>query len=288
MTRSSTATTSYSRAEAAMDLRTSRRPPAVPRALGEPHTDREAAVMAQLDVPVLPLELVRKLAWPRLEVFSVVCGLARSARLDTPRAAFARAGSGSESGPRWTWSGLPLGEVGERIVSRQEARLAVAGSLVEAIDAVAEPLWEELEPLWRGFIETERFATRAAFGLPEEDEPGQTERFASELMGLFSALPERARERLEGLVEGRPVRCARGQAARTSAGGELVDGAARCLLGALIDADGADGAERLDEVLGRVGARGVLEVLVGDHRAVSGRGGPRPTPAWLAEASRAR
>ncbi|HRE89505.1 MAG TPA: hypothetical protein PK095_10220, partial [Myxococcota bacterium] len=46
--------------------------------------------MAELVAPTLPLELVRKLAWPRLEVFQVVRGLAQSARLDTPRAGFDR------------------------------------------------------------------------------------------------------------------------------------------------------------------------------------------------------
>lgn len=269
-----------------MDLRTSRRPPAVPRAVGEPNSAREAAVMALLDAPVLPLELVRKLAWPRLEVFTVVRALARSARLDTPRAAFARTGleSASESGSSWTWAGLPLGEVGERIVLRQAARLALAGSLVEVLDAVAEPLWEELEPLWRGFGETERFATRAAFGLPDEDEPGQTERFAGELMALFSALPERARTRLEALVEGRAGEVVRAgppnRPERLRAGGELAEWAAWCLCGALVDAD-EPGA--VDEVLGQVGVRLVLSVLVGDRLAVSGRGGPRPTPSWILE-----
>lgn len=261
-----------------MDLRTSRRPPAVPRAVGEPSvaTAREAAVMALLDGPVLPLELVRKLAWPRLEVFMVVRALTRSARLDTPRAVFARSSMGSA----WTWSGLPLGEVGERIVSRQTDRLAEAGSLVEVIDAVAEPIWDELEPLWRSFAETERFATRAAFGLPEEDEPGQTERFAEALMALFSALPERGRARLEALVEGRGGDRVRARPANPEGGGELAEWAARCLCGALMDTDEA-GA--IDAVMDGVGARLVLSVLVGDRFAVSGRGGPRPCPWWILE-----
>lgn len=272
-----------------MDLRTSRRPPAVPRALGEPigstATAREAAVIALLEAPILPLELVRKLAWPRLEVFSVVRALTRSARLDTPRAGFARASMGSP----WTWSGLPLGEVGERIAARQAERLALAATLVEAIDAIAEPLWDELDPLWKGFVETERFATRAAFGLPDEEEPGQTERFAGELMTLFAALPERARVRLEDLVEGRGGLAIGGGGRAGSprpAGGELSEWAARRLLGVLMDdarADGRDGGDgeagegAAGEVLHRVGARVVLSVLVADRLAVSGRGGPRPT-----------
>lgn len=265
-----------------MDLRTSRRPPAVPRAVSEAHlaSSREAAVMALLDEPILPLELVRKLAWPRLEVFTVVRALTRSARLETPRAAFARPGSESASGSSWTWSGLPLGEVGERIVSRQTDRLAEAGSLIEVIDAVAEPLWDELEPLWRGFAEAERFATRAAFGLPDEDEPGQTERFAGELMALFSALPERGRARLEALVEGRECELVRVGPASPGTDGELAEWAARCLCAALV---GADEPGAVDEVLSQVGVRLVLSVLVGDRLAVSGRGGPRPGPSWILE-----
>lgn len=251
----------------------------MPRALAEPDsapaTAREAAVIALLDAPILPLELVRKLAWPRLEVFSVVRALTRSARLDTPRAAFARAASGSG----WTWSGLPLGEVGDRIKARQAERLAVARTLVEAIDAIAEPLSDALDPLWKGFIETERFATRAAFGLPDEEEPGQTERFAGELMALFSALPDGARGRLEDLVEGREVAWLRGDLPVEPAGGELAAWAARRLLGLLGEGDGGEA----EAVSGRVGARVVLSVLVGDRLAVSGRGGPRPTPPWILE-----
>jgi hypothetical protein len=271
-----------------MDLRTSRKPPAVPMAIGSPTDAREAAVMAELTAPMLPLELVRKLAWPRLEVFQVVRGLAQSARLDTLRARFDRdareAMAGGTSG--WTWNGLALGGVGQRIVEAQARGLSEAGErgevgVVDALSALAEPLWVELDPLWRGFLEAERFATRVAFGLPDEPEPGQAERFAGELVALFEVLPSGARGRLEALVEGRASWSAGPRVFGADGSRELTRVVARATLGLLFE----EGSEsELEEVLGRVGVGSVLAVFVGDHLALTGRGGPRPTPAWISEA----
>lgn len=219
-----------------------------------------------------PLDLVRTLSWPRFEVWSTVRLLALSGRLDTPRAAYAA----SEPVGSRSWGGLPLGELGEQIDRDQRSRLSVARSAIEVLDALAEPLWA-LESLWATFVEAERFSTRAAFGLPEEPEVSQAERYVVALGELMAVLPKDGQKRLEELVDGRP---------------HVVSGAvieARC-----VDMDLARStAERAlmtlcDDVgpcLDQLGIAKVLAILIGNHRAVTARGGPRVPPPWITELS---
>ena len=169
---------------------------------------------------------------------------------------------------------MPLGELGERIDRDQRARLSVARSATEVLDALAEPLMA-LAPLWATFVEAERFSTRAAFGLPDGPEIAQAERFVGALGELMAVLPEEGQRRLEDLVDGRPP----------VVSGTVIE--AGC-----VDMDlGRSTAVRalmtlcddVEPCLGRLGVAKVLAILIGNHRAVTARGGPCPTPPWIAE-----
>lgn len=264
-----------------MDLRTSRKPPAIPRAIASGDTEHDRQVLALLSEPMLPLELVRALTLPRLEVWSTVRRLSLSLCLATTRAAFAREGGSAPT----RWGCLPLGQLGDRVVDtliRGLAGLGAQASIAAVLEALAVPVEAEFTPTWRGFLENERFSTRVAFGLPDEPEAGAADRFSQALGeilgGLGSRSPALAR-RLEDLIDGRPCPPVQVQsiAARLDSRGDLREALAQCVVATLGEAN------EVESWVAALGQARILTTFVGDHRAVTGRGGPRPTPAWLVE-----
>ncbi len=271
-----------------MDLKTSRRPPAVPRfVVGQAIattglSDLEARIVGQLDEPRYPDQLVSALGAPRLAVQEAVARLCRGARLDTPRAAYARQHSGSP----WRVGSLPL-EVAlvESVAAEQRAGLAALGeeaTVGSVLDALAAPLVSALDRLWAGFVEHERFARRAAFGLPDEPEVDQAERFSRSLLGLFEVLAPRAQvyERLARIVDGAHV-----TVDLTAVIAILEAASAAPCDPVLATTEAAVVAVLGAEVGGWAGLQDLrlTEMFVHDRACLTGRGGPRPLPSWLVE-----
>lgn len=272
-----------------MDLKTSRRPPAVPRfiAVGDrlalATADAfEARVTAMLDEPRYPDQLVLALGAPRLAVQEAVARLCRGGGLDTPRAAYARQHAASP----WRVGRLPL-EVALGLVIEGEQRaglvaLGAEASVGAVLDALAVPLVTALDRLWAGFVEHERFARRAAFGLPDEPEVDQAERFSRSLLRLFEALSERTseRERLARIVDGaativKVVEVVGVFEIASAAPGDRLTAATAAGAVAVLGGEAGHSSGLQDHRL--------TELFVHDRACLTGRGGPRPLPSWLAE-----
>lgn len=272
-----------------MDLRTSRRPPLVPRVVRAPDSfadPLERAVAVELGHAMGQDELVRRVAAPRSLVWAATRRLTLAGVLETPRAeAMASGGAG------WKVGGVWLDEVGEAIVGAQMHRLAELGVRVRVggtagdseladvaaiLDALAEPLETGLTPVWARFVESERFSTRAAFGLPEAPDRGESERFHGDLEVLMRGLAD-----LGPGLDLDALRLLDGQAVPGSlpslreARGDLVDATVIAALGALGD--------RAATLFTRSMGGALARVLLADRRALTGRGGPRAVPPWLSE-----
>lgn len=244
-------------------------------------SDLETRIVGLLDEPRYPDQLVLALGAPRLAVQEAVARLCREAWLDTPRAAYARQHTSSP----WRVGPLPL-EVAlvESVAAEQRSKLGALGeeaSVGSVLDVLALPLVSALDRLWAGFVEHERFARRAAFGLPDEPEVDQADRFSRSLLGLFEVLAPRAQvhERLSRIVDGANVTVDLPAVIAAFEAGLALPG----------DRVSATTAAAVVAVLGDDAGHAVLqaqrltEMFVHDRACLTGRGGPRPLPSWLLE-----
>jgi hypothetical protein len=241
-------------------------------------------VVGLLEEPRYPDQLVLALGAPRLAVQEAVARLCHEARLDTPRAAYARQHASSP----WRLGSVPLAEtLVEAVQAEQRVGLAALGeaaSVGAVLDVLAVPLVSALDRLWAGFVESERFARRAAFGLPDEPEVDQAERFSRSLLGLFEVLAPHTQthERLARIVDGVPV----------TVDLPPVKSVFEATSAAPGDPVSATTTAAVVVVLGNEPGRWVgledlrlTEMFVHDRACLTGRGGPRPLPSWLAERS---
>jgi hypothetical protein len=291
-----------------MDLETSRRPPPVPalrsdlrgsrlrEALDEGHLE-DLALSRRVPLDALearivgilaethglyPDALVKRAEAPRIAVQEAVARLTRLLLLETPRALFTSARQ--QSSPFEAILDLEPVLPREETIAMRDTRAAIlalsSSDFVSSLLALPKPLIAALDAREASYRPTERFASRAAFGLPDTPQPDQGARFIALAMRVHQALAPSP----ESLVL---MRCLEGEPPRVPPLREAFDHVLTRLEIAF-DLDSLSEVV-LDAVLIALFGRRPNQLqpleakalFLADLGALLGRAAPAPSPAWL-------
>ncbi len=291
-----------------MDLETSRRPPPVPALRFDLRGPRlsealEKGFIEDLNlsrrVPLDALEarivgilaethglypdaLVKRAEAPRIAVQEAVARLTRLLLLETPRALSLSARQ--QSSPFEAILDLEPVLQRDETVAMRETRAAIlalsSADFVSSLTALPKPLIAALDAREADYRRSERFSSRAAFGLPDTPQPDQGARFIALALRVHEGLaPSPEAEVLMRCLEGEPPRTPPNPLAFDHLLSRLeiafdLDSLFEVVLDAVLIALFG----RRPNALQPLDAKALF---VADLGALLGRAAPAPSPAWL-------